>query len=149
MITDSVVALFNSLRLDSYQRIFSAVKDREGSLTATEAFSADVIHLLGEPTVMQFAEVIGVSQPNATYKINSLVAKGYVKKVDSNSDRRAVHIRPERKFFSYFTARNERLNRVAEELNEQFSGEELLTAERVMHAIAEKMNRKNVFRKEK
>ncbi|MEZ4509662.1 MAG: hypothetical protein R2912_09905 [Eubacteriales bacterium] len=37
--------------------------EKAGSLSATEAFSAEVIYLLGNPTVGEFAEYIGISSP--------------------------------------------------------------------------------------
>ena len=90
MLLESIQSLYQKLRLDSYRRMFGAIREKPGSLSATEAFSADVIHLLGEPTLQQFARAIGISQPNATYKVNALVAKGYVCKQTPENDRREV-----------------------------------------------------------
>ena len=53
--------LYRRLRLDGYRKLFGAVQEREGSLSAMEAFSADLINLLGEPTLRQFAEYSGIS----------------------------------------------------------------------------------------
>ena len=98
---DTVMRLYRWLRLDSYRRIFGSVHERTGSLSATEAFSVDVIHLLGAPTLSQFAQCLGISQPNATYKVNSLVAKGYVEKVPSPGDRREIRLQPAEKLRKY------------------------------------------------
>ena len=81
MLLQTLRQLYRRLRLTSYRRIFGSIRERSGSLSATEAFSADVIQLMGAPTLSQFAQYLGISQPNATYKINNLVAKGYVEKV--------------------------------------------------------------------
>ena len=48
-----VYALF---KLNFYRSIFEQVHEREGSLTAMEAFSIEVIYALGEPTIGQFAQ---------------------------------------------------------------------------------------------
>lgn len=72
-----ILRLQNWLRLESYKKMFHTLREKTGSLSATEAFSADVIHLLGRPTLGQFAATLGISQPNATYKVNNLAAKGY------------------------------------------------------------------------
>ena len=65
MLLQTIEALFRKYRLDGL-KLFAAVREKPGSLSATEAFSADIIHLLGSPTISQFAETIGISQPNAT-----------------------------------------------------------------------------------
>ena len=76
MLLQTIEALFRKYRLFCYQKLFAAVREKPGSLSATEAFSADIIHLLGSPTISQFAETIGISQPNATYKVNQLAVEG-------------------------------------------------------------------------
>ena len=86
-----ILRLQNWLRLESYKKMFHTLREKTGSLSATEAFSADVIHLLGRPTLGQFAATLGISQPNATYKVNNLVAKGYLEKIPGE-DRREVRL---------------------------------------------------------
>ena len=56
--------------------MFTKVKERTGSLSATEAFSLEIIQALDRPTISQFANFIRVSQSNATYKVNTLIGKG-------------------------------------------------------------------------
>ena len=73
-----ILRLQNWLRLEATKKMFHTLREKTGSLSATEAFSADVIHLLGRPTLGQFAATLGISQPNATYKVNNLAAKGYL-----------------------------------------------------------------------
>ena len=51
MLHESILKLYRRLRLDGYRKLFGAVQEREGSLSAMEAFSADLINLLGEPTL--------------------------------------------------------------------------------------------------
>ena len=101
MLLQTLRQLYRRLRLTSYRRIFGSIRERSGSLSATEAFSADVIQLMGAPTLSQFAQYLGISQPNATYKINNLVAKGYVEKVPSPGDRREIRLQPAEKLRKY------------------------------------------------
>ncbi|MEA5051190.1 MAG: MarR family transcriptional regulator [Oscillospiraceae bacterium] len=96
--------LYRSLRLLHYRKLFSAIREKAGSLTATEAFSAEIIYLLDQPTVNKFARFIGISQPNATYKINALVEKGYVTKVPCRRDRRECRLAVTQKFLDYYGA---------------------------------------------
>lgn len=137
MLTQSVARLFRRYRLFCYRKLFAAVKERPGSLSATEAFSADIIHLLHEPTISQFAAQIGISQPNATYKVNQLAAKGYLNKTVRAHDRREVVLTTSEKFDGYFDENEEELAQTLRPLTQAFTPAELHTADRVFQALSE------------
>ena len=136
MLRQTLRRLYRQLRLSSYRSMFGAIRERSGSLSATEAFSADVIQLLGTPTLSQFAQCLGISQPNATYKVNSLVAKGYLVKVPGK-DRREVCLQTAGKFNAYYDDNEQALRDAVDSLGTQFSPEELATANRVMQALVQ------------
>ena len=112
------------------------LREKTGSLSATEAFSADVIHLLGRPTLGQFAATLGISQPNATYKVNNLAAKGYLEKIPGE-DRREVRLQTAGKFNAYYHDNEQALREAMDALAGRFSPEELDAAERVMQALVQ------------
>ena len=124
-----ILRLQNWLRLESYKKMFHTLREKTGSLSATEAFSADVIHLLGHPTLGQFAATLGISQPNATYKVNNLAAKG--------EDRREVRLQTAGKFNAYYHDNEQALCEAMDALAGRFSPEELDAAERVMQALVQ------------
>ena len=99
---ESVSDLYRNLRLSHYRNLFGQLREKAGSLSATEAFSAEVIYLLDRPTIGEFAEFIGISQPNASYKVTSLVAKGYLERVSSDDDHREAHLCVTKKFLDYY-----------------------------------------------
>ena len=68
MLYKQIKALYERSRLEHYRELFGRIREKDGSLSATEAYAADVIYLLQNPTVSTFAEVLGISQPNATYQ---------------------------------------------------------------------------------
>ena len=80
MLEKNFVEVYDKFKLNFYRRIFDLVREREGSLSAMEAFSLEVIKMLDEPTVGQFADFLNISQSNATYKVNSLIRKGYLER---------------------------------------------------------------------
>ncbi len=94
--------IYRYQRLKHYQNLFSTIKEKPGSLSATEAFSAEIIYLLGSPTLGQFASFIGISQPNASYKVAALVSKGYIVKQTGETDKRECHLQVTDKFLSYY-----------------------------------------------
>lgn len=104
MFKQEVNAFYERARLFQYKSLFNLIRERDGSLSATEAYAVDVINILGEPTIKQFSEYIGISQSNASYKIGNLIAKGYITKEMSEDDRREYHLRVTDKFRDYYAA---------------------------------------------
>ena len=131
-----ILRLEKWLRLETYTQMFRTLREKSGSLSATEAFSADVIHLLGRPTLGQFAATLGISQPNATYKVNNLVAKGYLEKVPGE-DRREVRLQTAGKFNAYYHENVQALEHAVDALSARFTPEELAVADRVMQALVQ------------
>ena len=80
--------VYSKLRILYYRDVFRRIQNRELSLTTTEAYCIEIIGALGKPTINEFASFIGISSPNATYKVNSLIKKGYLKKQQSGTDKR-------------------------------------------------------------
>lgn len=101
-LAEAVSELYKNLRLSHYRNLFGQLREKAGSLSATEAFSAEVIYLLDRPTIGEFADFIGISQPNASYKVNSLVTKGYLERVNSDDDHREAHLHVTKKFLDYY-----------------------------------------------
>ena len=46
MLHESILKLYRRLRLDGYRKLFGAVQEREGSLSAMEAFSTESLKLV-------------------------------------------------------------------------------------------------------
>ena len=80
MLEQMFVAVYTKFKLHFYQEIFSRFQDREASLTTVETFAMETIQALGAPTVSEFASFMKISPPNAAYKVNSLIRKGYLLK---------------------------------------------------------------------
>ncbi len=132
MLYQKIKSLYEKLRLKHYRDLFSRVKERDGSLSATEAYAADVIYLLGDPTVSTFADTLGISQPNATYKINNLVSKGYAVRSVSSEDRRECRVSVGDRFFSYYNTDYPFLSESVERLKENYTPQELALLERML-----------------
>lgn len=90
----------------------------------------------GPPDARQFAATLGISQPNATYKVNNLVAKGYLEKIPGE-DRREVRLQTAGKFNAYYHDNEQALREAMDALAGRFSPEELDAAERVMQALVQ------------
>lgn len=132
MLYDEMTRIYEKFRLMHYRSLFGKIRERDGSLSATEAYAVDVIFLLGKPTLGEFAECLGLSQPNATYKVNNLIAKGYVTKSVSETDRRECRLCVTEKFRSYYGGKSEAIEKAVKKLKEKYTEEELSTFEEIL-----------------
>lgn len=137
MLMDEAVSLYQKLRLMHYRSLFGRIREKPGSLSATEAYSLDVIYILDKPTIKQFSDFLGISQPNATYKINSLISKGYIKKVLSEDDRREYHLHIADRFYTYYDEKNSFLVDAVKKLESTNNPEELELFEKMLHVMNE------------
>ena len=86
MLNQAFNEVYTKFKLHFYQEIFRRFQDREASLTTVETFCMESIMALGRPSVNEFATFMRISPPNAAYKVNSLVKKGYIRKIQSPED---------------------------------------------------------------
>ena len=140
MLTAQITELYNRFRLMTYQELFGRIREKDGSLSATEAYTVDVIFLLKNPTVTQLAETLGISQPNATYKVNNLVAKGYVVKSASDGDKRECRLQVCDRFYRYYGNLDHFADKAVKELEEEYSSEELALFARMLASLTRHVN---------
>ncbi len=95
--------VYTKFKLHFYQNVFQRFATREATLTTVESFCMEGIMAMGEPTIAEFSRMMGISTPNAAYKIGSLVKKGYVEKIQSTTDRREYFLRPTQKYIDYYS----------------------------------------------
>ena len=137
MLNTAILDLFKRFRLYYYRQLFGRIREKDGSLSATEAYTVDVIFLLGNPTITQLAETLGISQPNATYKVNNLVTKGYVTKTVSEDDKREIRLSVCDRFFKYYGDLDHFSDRASAALESEYSSEELETFTRMLRSLME------------
>lgn len=130
-----LLALIEKTKLNFCCRLFRSVKEREGSLSAMEAFSLEIIGSMDEPTVSKFAKFTGISQPNASYKVQSLIKKGYIKKAASENDKRENILLLTDKYYSYNSMYSEDLERVSENIEKTLTDEERIIFEKVLKRL--------------
>ena len=143
MLDKTFIEVYTKFKLNFYRGIFERLQERESSLSASEAYAAEVIYALREPTISQFAEFLHISQPNATYKVNTLVRKGYIVKVKSSTDKREYHLRTTTKFLDYYAINQNYLSIVMQRIREHFSSEETEQLENMLRIISEELMPEN------
>ena len=131
--------VFDKFKFQFFRRIFDAVRERDGSLSAMEAFSLEIIEMLHAPTIGQFADFLNISQSNATYKVNSLIRKGYLVRQNSETDRREYHLILSDKFYNYMALLTSYEDTVMQRIQERFSEEDLAVFDRMLSTISDEL----------
>ncbi len=139
MLEESFVRVYDKFKLHFYRKVFERVRERDGSLSAMEAFSLEVIKMLGQPTVGQFAEFLNISQSNATYKVNNLIKKGYIERENSMTDRREYHLVLSEKFYKYTELLSSYEMLVMQRIKARFSEEDVVNFDRMLKVISEEL----------
>lgn len=128
--------VYTKFKLQFYRKIFQRFESREASLTAVETFSVEVIHALGRPTVSEFANFVNISVANATYKVQSLIKKGYLRKERSAEDRRESHLIVTERFYEYLSFSANYVDVVIDRIEQRFDATDVATFKRMLKTIS-------------
>ena len=139
MLDESFAQVYTKFKLHFYQAVFSRFQTREATLSAVETFCMEIIEALHEPTINEFASFVHISSPNAAYKVNSLIRKGYLEKVQSESDRREYHLRPTQKFCDYYNLSSTYIRAVMDRVRERFTPAEVAQLDRVLQVVGQEL----------
>ena len=139
MLEESFIEVYEKFKVQFYRKIFEKVKERDGSLSAMEGFSLEIIRALNEPTVGQFADFLNISQSNATYKVNSLIRKGYLVRQNSTTDRREYHLVLSEKYYSYAELLTSYEQTVVDRMRERFSEEDVEKFDELLTIISNEL----------
>ena len=132
MLDQSFSEVYTKFKLQFYKKIFGNLETRDPSLTVMEIFCVEVIYALHNPTINEFATFTHISGPNATYKVNSLVRKGYVRKIQSQLDKREYFLQITDKYMTDYGITYDYIRVVVERMKANFTEEEIIMLERML-----------------
>lgn len=139
MLDQAFEQVYTKFKLHFYQQVFGQFENREATLTTVETFCMEVIMALGNPTVAEFSNLMHLSTPNASYKINNLVKKGYVEKVQSSTDKREYHLHPTKKYIEYYSISYAYLQQVVDRAKKRFTPEDLQKLEQMLRIVSDEL----------
>lgn len=139
MLRNAFNTVYTKFKLHFYKEIFDRFQTREASLTTVETFCMETILALGRPTVNEFATFMNISSPNAAYKVNSLIKKGYINKVQSEVDRREYHLEVTQKYNDYYNLSANYMNEVMDRIMKRFSPEDCAKFEEMLTVIGQEL----------
>ncbi len=131
--------VYTKFKLHFYRAVFGRFQKREASLTTVETFCMEIIMALGSPTINEFSSFVDISPPNAAYKVNSLIQKGYVRKVRSADDKREYHLEVTQKYIDYYNISYGYLNKVMDRIKERFSPEDTAKLEEMLSIVSDEL----------
>ena len=139
MLEDSFIEVYDKFKLQFYRKVFDQVRERDGSLSAMEAFSLEVIAMLDRPTVGQFADFLNISQSNATYKVNSLMKKGYLERHNSQVDRREYHLVLSEKYRNYMGLLTKYEHTVMQRVEQRLPAEDVQKFDEILRIMSDEL----------
>ena len=99
----------------------------------------EAIQALGSPTVNEFATFMRISPPNAAYKVNSLIKKGYIRKVQSPDDRREYHLEITQKYIDYYNISTAYMSAVMDRIAQRFTPAECAQLEEMLTIVSREL----------
>lgn len=139
MLKDAFFTVYTKFKLHFYKEIFQRFQSREASLTTVETFCVESIMALGSPTVNEFASFMCISPPNAAYKVNSLIKKGYINKIQSETDRREYHLEVTQKYIDYYNISTTYVTQVMDRISKRFSAQDCKKLEEMLFIVSREL----------
>ena len=128
--------IYTKFKLHFYREIFGSWTSRETTLTTVETFCMEVIYAMERPTINEFANFIKISQPNAAYKVNNLIRKGFLRKIRSQKDKREYFLEVTDKYLEYLDIENSYMHKVLERLETRFTKSQLEELDKMLKIIS-------------
>ena len=139
MLENNFAKVYTKFKMSLYAKIFNQDVDVDDRLTAIEVICVEVIYALNNPTIQEFANFAQLSAPNAAYKVNSLVKKGYVNKVQSEVDKREYHLEVTDKYMKTYGVTYDYIGIVMERIRNRFTPDEVAEVEKLLQVINEEL----------
>ncbi|MEV2440765.1 MarR family transcriptional regulator [Paenibacillus larvae] len=109
------------------------------NISAVEMSCLEVVYFLKNPTYSELAEFLNISQPNATYRINKLIKKGYLEKFNDKKDKRIYYLQVTDKFMKYYCLNDNYINNVIANLKKRCTADELQQFEKMLKILTKEV----------
>ncbi|MGN0712535.1 MAG: MarR family winged helix-turn-helix transcriptional regulator [Anaerovoracaceae bacterium] len=139
MLEKSFSDIYTKFKLSLYSKVFNQDIDVEDALPATEVLCVELIYAMGRPTINEFASFAQLSAPNAAYKVGNLVKKGYIRKVQSEEDKREYHLEVTEKYMTTYGVTYDYIGKVMKRIRERFSPEQVEELEEILGVIDDEL----------
>lgn len=135
MLSEIFQEVYNIFKMNFYKSMCDNTKE----LTMQEAFSLDIIYMLGKPTILEYATYMNISQPNATYKINQMIDKGYLTKKICNEDKRSFRLQVTQKFLDCYRDNDRFIKQTLNGIDSRFNEQEVELLKKLLTDIKKQL----------
>lgn len=118
------------------RKFYESLCQSSTGLTMSEAFSLDIIYMLDHPTILEYATYMGISQSNATYKINQMISKGFLTKTVCENDKRAFSLSVTDRFLKIYRETDRAYQIILNDLAIKYSKEEIDILSNMLREVA-------------
>ena len=125
MLVEMFQELYDDFKFNFYNSVFKGPDDPKSDLTIIEVFCVEAIHSLERPTISELSNFMKVSRQNMSYRISQLEEKGYIRRVQSELDKREYFLEVTEKFEKLEAIKNEYIVKVFKRVEECYSEQEL------------------------
>ena len=131
--------IYTKFKMSLYSKVFNQDIKVEDALSAMEVLCVELIYAMGRPTINEFASFAQLSPPNASYKVGSLVKKGYVNKVRSEQDKREYYLEVTDKYMQTYGVTYDYIGTVMKRIRQRFSPEQVAELEDILGIIDDEL----------
>ena len=137
MLKENFSRVYDKFKLLLYGKAFN--DNSEDALSAFEVLCMEIIMALRAPTVNEFADAARMSSPNATYRINRLIEKGYIKKKRGKTDRREFYLEATEKYSKSYGVVYDYIELLCNRITEHFPKEDVEKFDEVLRTVANEL----------
>ncbi|MCU4774987.1 MarR family transcriptional regulator [Bacillus wiedmannii] len=139
MLNDLFEELYMKLTMSFYKKAGQSQTVEIENISTVEMSCLEVVYFLKTPTYSELAEFLNISQPNATYRINKLIKKGYLTKFNDEKDRRVYYLQVTDKFMDYYCLNDTYINNVITTLKKRCTAEEIEQFEKMLKVLTKEV----------
>lgn len=133
-----IVAVLTQMIADLNDGVFST--GILSNLTMNQFICLTALAEVENPTVSELAKTMNLAKPTVTNTVNTLVADGYVDKIQSSEDRRVFYLKVTRKGRKIIYAHDEIHRSLARELTKPLAPEEVSQLLTLLSKIVENID---------
>ena len=111
---------------------------QEEGFTSRQIVYIDTIHTLGNPNLGEIARALKLSKPSVTAIVDKLASKGYIRKFQSDEDRRSFHVHLSAKGKKLVKMHCETHNKIVDVLQNNLNSKDLETLVRILNKVVSK-----------
>lgn len=135
MLNELFEDLYMKLAMNFYKKTAHGKTVEIENISAAEMACLEVVYFLKNPTYSELAEFFNISQPNATYRINKLIKKGYLTKFNDEKDKRVYYLQVTDKFMEYYCINDNYINNIMMNLEKRCTKEEIEQFEKILKIL--------------